>query len=141
MTAFETAVPVRWSDMDAFGHVNNARVVTLLEEARTEMLFAPGEQAVADGLGAGIVVATLSVRYRRPLHYTGEPVPAKIWVTETRAASFTLAYRLADRTGAPAVLAETMLVPYDLEAERPRRLTDGEKTFLARYTEGGGEGG
>lgn len=141
MSPFVTSVPVRWSDMDAFGHVNNARVVTLLEEARTEMLFAPGKQAIADGLAAGIVVATLAVRYRRPLHHTGKPVPATLWVTDIRAASFTLAYRLDDQAGETAVLAETMLVPYDLEAQRPRRLTGEEKEFLTRYAERGETGG
>jgi acyl-CoA thioester hydrolase len=34
-----TDVPVRWSDMDAYGHVNNARFLTLYEEARVAMFF------------------------------------------------------------------------------------------------------
>lgn len=51
MPAYATQVAVRWSDMDVFGHVNNARTVTLLEEARTELLFRDGEAE----LGRGVV--------------------------------------------------------------------------------------
>jgi acyl-CoA thioester hydrolase len=36
---FAVEVAVRWSDMDSYGHVNHARTVTLLEEARTELFF------------------------------------------------------------------------------------------------------
>ena len=34
MTRLHVPVPVRWSDLDAYEHVNNARMLTLLEEAR-----------------------------------------------------------------------------------------------------------
>jgi acyl-CoA thioesterase FadM len=46
VSPFTTNVALRWSDMDVYGHVNNARVVTLLEEARTALLFGEGADAV-----------------------------------------------------------------------------------------------
>ena len=33
---FRTPVALRWSDLDAFNHVNNARYLTFLEQARIE---------------------------------------------------------------------------------------------------------
>ncbi|MGH8967810.1 MAG: acyl-CoA thioesterase, partial [Actinomycetes bacterium] len=40
MGSYVTKVLPRWSDMDVYGHVNHARTVTLLEEARIQLLFA-----------------------------------------------------------------------------------------------------
>lgn len=134
MGAFSTEVAVRWSDMDAFGHVNNARTVTLIEEARTELLFANGARHASDDLSHGVVVARLTVDYRRPLRYSGVPVPLRVWVTDVRAASFDLDYEVRDgKTGEVAATARTQLVPYDLHAGRPRRLTADERAFLETY--------
>ncbi|WAC57863.1 thioesterase family protein [Gordonia sp. SL306] len=47
--AFVAEVGVRWSDMDAFGHINHARMVTLMEEARIEWLLSAGAGSEASG--------------------------------------------------------------------------------------------
>ncbi|MGH3980641.1 MAG: acyl-CoA thioesterase [Pseudonocardiaceae bacterium] len=47
LPAYATEIAVRWSDMDSFGHVNNACTVTLIEEARTELLFATARTQLA----------------------------------------------------------------------------------------------
>lgn len=41
----ETVVPLRWSDMDAMGHVNNATYLTYLETAREPWFAALGADA------------------------------------------------------------------------------------------------
>lgn len=43
------ACPLRWSDMDAFGHVNNVVFLRYLEEARIDFMFT---QATAAGAGS-----------------------------------------------------------------------------------------
>lgn len=135
MSAYSTEIAVRWSDMDVFGHVNNARTVTLIEEARTELLFnAAARDAGAGELEQGLLVARLSVHYERPLHYTGAPARVTLWVATVRAAWFDLDYEVADgRSGQRVVNARTQLVPYDLDAGRPRRLTAAEREFLDGY--------
>lgn len=75
---FSTDVAVRWSDMDVYGHVNNARVVTLLEEARTGLLFGEGARRGAQTLAEGVVVVELLVRYRQPLVYSASPVRVRL---------------------------------------------------------------
>jgi acyl-CoA thioester hydrolase len=139
LPAFTTDVAVRWSDMDVYGHVNNARVVTLLEEARTELLFGAGAHRGAQTLAAGVVVVELVVRYRQPLVYSANRVRVRLWVSELRAASFTLDYVVAGTVG-EAVSARTHLAAYDTGAQRPRRLTPGEREFLAAFREGGDDG-
>lgn len=151
MGAYSTQVAVRWSDMDVYGHVNNARIVTLLEEARTELLFGEGSRRGAKTLTGGVIVVELAVRYRAPLVYTATPVRVALWVSELRAASFTLEYAVTaaeDRAvtsadgavtsadggvNGAAVTACTLLAPYDTEAKHPRRLTPDEREFLAAY--------
>ena len=136
---FSTDVAVRWSDMDVYGHVNNARVVTLLEEARTELLFGEGARRGAHTLAAGVVVVELSVRYRQPLVYSASPVQVRLWVSELLAASFALDYVVAGFVG-DAVTARTQLAAYDTAAQRPRRLTPAEREFLAGFRDGGSGG-
>ncbi|MGB9281246.1 MAG: thioesterase family protein [Pseudonocardiaceae bacterium] len=136
MTVFSTDVAVRWSDMDVYGHVNNARVVTLLEEARTELLFGEGARRGAQTLTDGVVVVELLVRYRQPLVYSTGPVRVRLWVSELLAASFAVSYVVAGTDG-DAVTACTQLAAYDIAAQRPRRLTPVEREFLAAYRDGG----
>jgi acyl-CoA thioester hydrolase len=139
LAVFITDVAVRWSDMDVYGHVNNACVVTLLEEARTELLFGEGAQRGAQTLASGVVVVELLVRYRQPLVYSAGPVRVQLWVSELRAASFTLDYTVAGTDG-NAVVARTQLAPYDTAERRPRRLMPAEHEFLAAFQDGGDDG-
>ena len=125
--------------MDVYGHVNNACVVTLLEEARTALLFGEGAQRGAQTLASGVVVVELRVRYRQPLVYSASPVRVQLWISELRAASFALDYTVAGIDG-NAVVARTQLAPYDTAAQRPRRLMPAEQEFLAAFQDGGRDG-
>jgi len=135
LAVFTTDVAVRWSDMDVYGHVNNACVVTLLEEARTALLFGEGAIRGAHTLASGVVVVELTVHYRQPLVYSASPVRVQLWVSELRAASFVLDYAVAGSDGY-AVTARTQLAPYDTTAARPRRLSPAEGEFLADFQDG-----
>lgn len=141
MGVFVAEVRPRWSDMDAYGHVNHANTVTLLEEARVELLFGEGARQGAASMAAGVVVARLVVDYHQPLVVDGvTTVRIEIVVRDLRAASFTLDYTIHSgrrESNAVVATAETLLVPYDLAGGRPRRLTDEERDFLAGYRAGG----
>lgn len=131
---FEVEVAVRWSDMDAYGHVNHARTVTLIEEARVKLLFTEMSRHGLDQFVGGLLVARLAVDYVAPLVHDGRPVVVRMWVTEVRAASFVLRYSVLRRDGRVVATAQTTMVPYDLAGTRPRRLTHAEREFLARWT-------
>ncbi|WP_280469617.1 acyl-CoA thioesterase [Nocardia brasiliensis] len=94
---FHTQVEVRWSDMDAFQHVNHARMVTLLEEARIPWLLEPGRPTAA--LGTGCVLADLRVRYRGQLRHEDTPLDIAMWIEQLRAVDITIGYEV--RAGAP----------------------------------------
>lgn len=126
--------------MDAFGHVNHANTVTLLEEARVELLFGEATRLGAGGMTRGVVVARLVVDYHAPLVANGSAVRVAMTVREMRPASFTLTYSVhsgPSEDDLVAATAETRLVPYDTESGRPRRLTEEERDFLAAYRSNG----
>src|ERR1700742_2409032 len=96
----------RWSDMDVFGHVNHANTVTLLEEARVELLFGGGARPGGARMAGVMVVARLVVDYHSPLVVDGSNVRIEIAVRELRAASFTLDYTVYNgRKSSDAVAA------------------------------------
>ncbi|KRV47890.1 thioesterase [Wenjunlia vitaminophila] len=136
MARHRYACPLRWSDMDAFGHVNNVVYLRYLEEARIDLMFrlAPGNGSEA--LSGGSVVARHEISYLRPLVHRHEPVIVESWITDIGAASLTIAYEVKDDEQVYA-RASTVVVPYDLARGRPRRITEEERGFLERYLEVG----
>lgn len=113
--------------MDAYGHVNNAVFLRYLEEARIDFLRRPDKQ-----FQQGSVVARHEIDYKRQLVHRHEPVDIELWVTEVKAASFTIAYEVKDPDEI-YVRASTVVVPFDFERQRPRRITAEEREFLQEY--------
>ena len=113
--------------MDAYGHVNNVVFLRYLEEARIDFLFRPEKD-----FKQGSVVARHEIDYKRQLVHRHHPVDIELWVTEIRAASFTLTYEVKD-DDLVYVRASTVIVPFDFETQRPRRITAEEREFLREY--------
>ncbi|MCF3177375.1 acyl-CoA thioesterase [Streptomyces sioyaensis] len=124
--------PLRWSDMDAFGHVNNAVFVRYLEEARIDFMhrLTPGDGSPS--FTGGSVVARHEIDYVRPLVHRHAPVTVELWVTKISAASMTVGYEVKDEDTL-YLRASTVVVPFDFTENRPRRLTAEEKTILKEY--------
>jgi acyl-CoA thioester hydrolase len=118
--------------MDVYGHVNNARFLTLYEEARVALMFNGARAAGLTSFEGGVVISRHEVDYLRPVDYA-DPVRIELWVEDIRAASFTIAYELFDGDRL-ASRARSVCVPFDLDRQRPRRLTDQEREFLAPWT-------
>ena len=128
--------PLRWADMDVYGVVNNVAFVRYLEEARIDLIgcMAPDEQD--SFLRRGSVVVRHEIDYKSPLVHRREPVEIQIWVNRLRAVSVTISYVINDVDRVYA-RASTVLAPFDYQARRPRRLTDGETAFFSKYLEAG----
>jgi acyl-CoA thioester hydrolase len=112
---FSCPIQVRWRDLDAFGHVNNATFASYLEMARTEAwtaLFGG-----RDALGIPFFVKQLEINYRRPIGLEDE---VRVWlrVSETRGASFTFEY-VVEAGGKVAAEAMTLLACVDKKTGRP----------------------
>lgn len=113
--------------MDAYGHVNNVVFLRYLEEARIDFLFRPEKD-----FKQGSVVARHEIDYKRQLVHRHHPVDIELWVSQIRAASFTITYEVKD-DDLVYVRASTVVVPFDFEAQRPRRITAEEREFLEGY--------
>lgn len=130
-SVFTATLSVRWSDQDINRHVNNARIVTLIEEARLE--------AVASWLGGdGIpdpaqprVVASLSLDYLRPVDH-GPKLTARVWVEHVGHSSYTVAYELHQH-GNVAARARTVLVQMDPTTGRSAPLPPAVRTTLSEF--------
>ena len=71
---------MRWSDMDAYGHVNNVIFLGYFEMARVDLFFERASLEERTGLRRGTVVAEHEIRYRRPVVYSAQPLEVQIWV-------------------------------------------------------------
>ena len=107
---------MRWADMDQLGHINNVVYVDYLQEARVDMMRAHGPTAEPGELAFSTVVVRHEVTYAAPLNFEHlRPVTIECWVTQIRAASFTMAYEVfhEDPDGERRVYlrAKTVLTP------------------------------
>ncbi len=133
-TGFVTPVPVRWSDIDMYQHVNHATMVTILEEARIPFL--------AEAFGAtitttGLLIAEVKVAYKGQLRLVDSPLQVSIWVNRLRAVDFTLGYEVrsvdADPDSRAAVIAETQLAAFDIDEQKLVRLSPAHREYLQRW--------
>ena len=126
--------PLRWADLDLLGHVNNVTYVDYLQEARVDLFRTHASDSRADDLAEGVVVVRHEVTYVSSLTFSSEFVLVECWVTEIRAASFTMAYEVYDEDEAGErtiyLRARTVLTPYVFGVERPRRLREDEREAL-----------
>jgi acyl-CoA thioester hydrolase len=128
VTRYIFQCPVRWSDLDAYGHVNNARYLTYLEEARVAMIFTAASEQGVSSFEQGMVIARHEIDYLRPVDYTDQ-VRIEMWVENLRAGSFTIAYEIFNGDEV-ACRAQSVCVPFDLAARAARRLTEEERAYL-----------
>lgn len=137
MVRFVAQVPLRWTDQDSYRHLNHARAVTLLEEARIRLLFEEAREQGITGFVGGLLVVGLEVEYRRQIPYRSQPLRVTMGVHTLRAATFTIDYEMHDGPGETdpvGVSARTRMALFDLAAQRPRRVTAAERVFLARWS-------
>lgn len=123
---YTAEVALRWSDLDAQGHVNNAMIVDYLQEARVAFLR---DGVASPLLDSGVVVVGHQVEYRSAIAYADEPVQVELGVSALGAARIELAYRVLQR-GSVVVNARTVLTPFDFDEQRPVRLSAPHRAFF-----------
>jgi acyl-CoA thioester hydrolase len=125
----EKRVEIRWSDVDAYMHVNNAVYATYLEECRDEWVAA----ALGDAGDAwDLVLARVAIDFRRELRLEDEEVVVSCRLVRIGNASLTLSEQVRTRDGELAAEAEAVLVVRDRERGRSRPLTQPERAAFER---------
>lgn len=127
MAPFVVDVPLRWSDLDPQGHVNNVMMVDFTQEARAR--FMQGSDA-PQLLTDGCVMVGQQVEYLRPMRYSGEPLTVEFGTVEVRSARFIMGYRIWHE-GELCARVRTSMCPFEFSAQRLRRLTADERRTLS----------
>lgn len=130
---FSYDVTVRFSDTDAMGHVNHARFLSYLEDARIALFTSLADSYGIEGgdlISRGAIVARVECDYVRPLLLRREPVRVDTWVERIGRSSFTLAYTVT-QDGQVAARASSVIVGYDYATDRSRPLSDADREALA----------
>ena len=150
MTRLHVPVRLRWSDLDAYGHVNNVEMFRLLEEARITAFWRhPQEEdrwptAVLESgpqASSHTLVARQEIEYLRPLGFTRDPVEVQMWIGHIGGASLEVCYEVyEDATAAepeakPCARAVTTIVLIDAASGAPRRITAAERAVWEPYLE------
>lgn len=147
-------IKLRWSDLDAYGHVNNAEMLRLLEEARIEAFWVTddsdegsgeavgGSTAVLDGRpGADTLtlIARQEIEYLAPIPYLRQPLDVQLWLGRLGGASLEVCYEVWSPEGTePRTLfsrAATTIVLVDATTQRPRRINERERDAWTPYLE------
>lgn len=130
---------VRWDDLDAFGHVNNASYLTFAQEARSDFLWFSREVKGEAPMLSDIVVARAEVDFIEPIYIGGIDVDVAISVERIGNASFELLYEIT-REGILYSRARTVQVAISMENKRSRPLSPAEREFLNQYLASPSEG-
>jgi len=125
-TPVRVPVQIRWRDLDALGHVNNAVFITYFEHARlTYIRELLGPDARVDPqtllpIDFQFILAEVTCRYRSPVTLDDAPV-VEAWVSQVGRKSFVFEYRMLDqKTGRRLAEGCSTQVWYDYRAGESR---------------------
>ena len=116
-------IRIRWRDIDALGHVNNAVYLTYLEELLTSLL----QPVLADDW----VTARVELDFRQEVRLSDVEITARAAVEQVGASSLMTSVVLALPDGTVALEGRVVLVAWDPQSRRSRPLTDAEKQALS----------
>ncbi|MEM4779955.1 MAG: thioesterase family protein [Halalkalicoccus sp.] len=128
MGEFSTDVQVRFRDIDAMGHVNNAVYATYVEQARTEYFTEVLDESLE---AVPSVLASLELSYERPITL-GQSVTVGIDVPELGRSSLPMHYEVL-ANGERAATAESVQVFLDPETQRPYPIPDRFRERIAAF--------
>ena len=124
---------VRWDDIDALGHVNNAKYLTFAQEARFHWSFYQFYERNETPYLIDMVVARAEVDFVLPIYEGGIFVDVYIWVESAGNSSFVLNYEISSN-GVLHARIKSVQVAISMETKKSRPLTDAEREFLKEYT-------
>ncbi|CAN2241845.1 acyl-CoA thioesterase [Candidatus Planktophila dulcis] len=125
---------VRWDDLDAMGHVNNAKFLTYAQEARFLWATEEFSGAMRETSLIEMVVARAEVDFIEPIYEGGRFVDVEITIGKIGNSSFNMLFTIGDQ-GKVFAKVMTVQVAVSTQTMKSRPLTDKEREFLTKYLE------
>ena len=153
MTRLHIPIPLRWDDLDAYGHINSVETLRLVEEARVRAFWHASDDkrsAGRDELPTAVLelnsdsdvwslVSRTEVEYLLPMPYTSAPIDVEVWLGRLGGALIEVCFELFSPSGAtPRLLharAATTIVTVDAASGRPTRFPPHLNKVWAAYRE------
>lgn len=151
MARLHVPTRLRWSDLDAYGHVNNVEVLRLLEEARVQVLWRADDEserssspssAVLDARLASntlSIIARAEIEYLKMIDFRRSPLDVQVWIGRLGGADLEVCYEVCSPIGAEQfelyARASTTVVLVDAATTRPRRLSSEERAAWLPFLE------
>ena len=131
----EIRIPIRWRDMDAYGHVNNAVYLNYLEECRDAWA-----QSVLGGVADtwDFVLAHVGIDYRSQLTQEDGAILVRCRLDSFGRSSVRTREEIVKLDGTVSAQAESVIVPRSPDEPKSRPLTDEERALLQRELETAG---
>ena len=123
---------VRWGDLDAFMHVNNAAYLTYIQEARVDFTVYSRQCANLQPVLIEMVVAHADIDYINPIYDAGIEIDIAVWVSKIGTSSFILQYELS-KDGEIYAKAKTVQVTVSMDTKTSRPVNEQERAFLSQY--------
>lgn len=145
MSKITIPIQLRWSDLDAFGHVNNVQVARILEEARVRAFWKdeleenPLPTAVLDSgptASTWTLIARQEIEYLKPMPYYKDAILVEAWFSKIGGASITVNYEIYPPLAVDREVyyrAQTTLVLVDSVSHKPRKLSDDERKVFEAF--------
>jgi acyl-CoA thioester hydrolase len=124
---------VRWDDIDAFGHVNNAKYLTYIQEARFQWSFYQYAAKNEKPTLVEMVVARNEIDYIVPIYEGGRFYDVNLWVESIGNTSFVLGYEVVGEDGIVHAKVKSVQVAVSMETKKSRPITETEREFLTSY--------
>ena len=122
-------LPLRWRDLDYFGHVYHAEFLTLLDEARSRWFAGALALEQADSY----VLARLEIDYVSALVLADEAVAVEFGVERVGTTSLTLRETMRARDGRVVAKSRSVTVRWDRDAGTSRTLSESERETASRF--------
>jgi len=128
--SYETTVGVRFRDIDAMGHVNNAVYASYAEQARVDYF---ADVLDTDLSAVSSVLARIEIDYHRPIELDDGPVTVAVDVPRLGESSLPMTYEISDADGNLAASVESVQVAYDRDAEESIPLPEAWREAIESY--------
>ena len=130
---FHHPIEVRYGDLDPQGHVNNARYLTYLEQARIAYIRRLGLWESDSFLDVGIILADAQITFQKPIHFH-DRIQVGVRISRLGNKSLTMQYQIAGvEDGEIFASASTVLVTYDYRRQATIPIPENWRTAIQRY--------